>query len=205
MPDRSVTVTATGRASAPPDLLTADLTIGVRAAAAGDALREANERSRALLAELAASGVDVGDVATTAVRLGPEWDREGQPDGYRAEHAVRAQLRDLGRAGDQLDAAVRAAGDAGRIDAVALGLADDAALRSAARADAMAQARRQATELAEVEDAQVGDVLTITELAPGGGVGFPKLRAMAASADGVPIAAGTHEVSIEVEATFALS
>lgn len=206
MTDRTVTVTATGRAVGVPDTLTANLTAQSRGTSAGDVLSETNQRARTLLDVLATAGVDPRDVATTGAHLGPTWDRDGQPDGYSAESSLRVTLRDLDAAGGQLDAAVRAGGDGVRIDSIQLGFADDAALVSAARSDAVVQARRQAEELATAEGATVGEVLTITELGPAGIGVFPQARSLAMSAEqSMPIAAGSQELSVSVQATFSLS
>jgi uncharacterized protein YggE len=198
---RTITVPGVGTTSAAPDLLTADLEAWSEGPSAGEVLTETNRHAAALLTALAELGVAPADVATTSVHVGPTWDREGHPSGYRASNGVRVVLRDLATAGGHLDALARLLGDHVQLGGVSLGLADDASVRSAARAAAMADARARADELAAAVGAAVGEVRRIVE---GGGSGpVPIARAFAADAS-IPLAGGATEVTVAVEVEFDL-
>lgn len=202
MSHRTVTVPGLGTATAPPDLLTAQVEAWSEGPSAGDVLTETNRHAAALLEALAELGVASSDVATTAVHVGPTWDRDGRPAGYRATNAVRVVLRDLTTAGTHLDAVARLLGDHVQLTSVSLGLADDRALRSAARAAAMADARARADELAAAAGASVGPVREIAEGATTGPV--PIAKAFAADA-AMPLAGGATEVSVAVTVSFELT
>lgn len=201
MSHRTVTVPGVGAASAPPDLLTAALEAWSEGPSAGEVLTETSRHAAALLVALAELGVAETDVATTSVHVGPTWDRDGRPSGYRAANGVRVVLRDLGTAGAHLDALVRLLDDHVALSSVSLGLADDGALRSTARAAAMADARARAEELAAAAGASVGEVRRIVEGGPTGPA--PIAKAFAADAS-IPLAGGATEVTVTVEVELEL-
>lgn len=202
MSHRTITVPGLGTAAAPPDLLTAELEAWSEGPSAGEVLTETNHHAAALLAALTELGVAGPDVATTAVHVGPTWDRDGRPAGYRATNAVRVVLRDLTTAGAHLDALARLLGDHVQLGSVSLGLTDDRALRSAARTTAMADARARADELAAAAGAAVG---AVREIAEGGTTGpVPIAKAFAAEA-AVPLAGGATEVTVAVTVTYELA
>ena len=68
--------------------------------------------------------------------------------------------------GDHIDAAARAAGDQFTLNGVSFSISDTGPHVANLRADALADARRKAVELAEAENAAVGEAFTIVE---GGG------------------------------------
>jgi uncharacterized protein YggE len=199
---RTVTTSATGTAAGAPDLLRARISVSSRGTYAADVLADANARMRSLLEEIASIGVAPADVTTSHVSLGPAWDREHRPDGYEASNAVDVVLRDLATAGADLDALARLVGDHIRLEAVHLDIDDDTTLRSEARQAAVRLAQRQATELATAAGAELGPVRSITE--GDDGHGELVLRSMAVADLGVPLSAGTHEVSTSVRVVFDL-
>ena len=202
MSARTVTVTGLGTASAPPDLVRADLEVWSEAASAGEALTDANEQAHRLLRAIAELGVSADDLATTSVQLGPSWDREGRPSGFRASNAVQLTLRDLDAAGAQLDALARLLGDHAQLGGIVLGLADDRLLHTTARAAAVRDAQARAEELAAAVGRSLGKVRRIVE----GGQGLvPRAMAKGVAADaGIPLAGGATTVSVAVEVEFAL-
>lgn len=200
---RTVTAVATGTAEGVPDTITARVSVSTRGETAAGVLADTSTRMQQLLDQLAEAGIDPKDVQTTSVGLGPTYDRDGNITGYSADNSLQVTLRDLETAGTQLDAMVETVGDAGRIDGISLGFADDSELRSKARADAVVQARAHAEEMAAAAGAEVGDVRTIVEI--DATEGYPIALTAAADGGSVPIAAGSQEVTVKVEAVFSLT
>lgn len=205
---RTVTATASGRAEGTPDTLTAQVGISNVGPAAGTVMAENNRLAAALLEKVVALGIDPADFATASVGLHPEYDREGQPNGYRATNMLSVRFRDLATAGAQLDELLVVGGDTARIDHISLGFADEETLLDAARADGVRRAVAQARDMAEAAGAGVGQVLSITDdVADSPGTprfGFAA-EAMSVRKADVPIAAGSKQISVEVRVVVELT
>ena len=205
---RTVTATAYGRAQGTPDLLTARVGISNTGTAAGDVMAENNRLAQALLDRVAELSVAEGDCATASIDLHHEYDREGQISGYRATNMLTITLRDLTAAGEQLDALIRAGGDAARLEGISLDFADADGLLSTARVDGVRRARAQAAEMAEALGANLGDVVSITDAVLDHDPGprpVARMVAMAAMPEKVPVAAGSRELTVRVRVVFELT
>ncbi|MFN3868066.1 MAG: SIMPL domain-containing protein, partial [Hyphomicrobiaceae bacterium] len=90
-----------------------------------------------------------------------------------------------------------------QIGGLSFDIADPAALRDAARKQAVDLARKRAELYAEAAGAKVGEVLTISE---GGVAQIPRDHgfARAALAESVPIERGSQQVEVVVTVTWAL-
>lgn len=210
-----ITVTGTGRVSGRPDTLTATIGVEVIADSVAAALSGANEQADALFSALTDAGVASEDIQTVDVSLQPRFPEPvggvepgGGPsgiEGYTATNLVRVVLRDLDSAGEVLQQAAAAAGDAARIQNVGFELQDNAALLEQARAAAFEEARAKAEQYAELADASLGGIVGLTE-----GVATPPAARSFAGGDAaaesaaVPIAPGEQEVRVTVTATWAL-
>ncbi|MGH9133935.1 MAG: SIMPL domain-containing protein, partial [Ilumatobacteraceae bacterium] len=162
---RTITVVGVGSVSAAPDLATVNVGVQVQAANAQDALRRANEAATAVIDAVRGAGVDGGDLSTNGPHLWPN-DR-----GYQCGNDITVVVRDVSTAGSLIDTAAGAGGPSFTMSGVTFGVAEPAALRTAAREAAMANALTVATELAGSAGAAVGEVVTIAE---GGGGGPPR-------------------------------
>lgn len=207
-PASGVTVIGEGRAEGQPSRVLADLAVEVRQASVQEALEAASAAAADLIAALQDAGVEEADIQTRTVNVRPQMEERepGQtptPTGYVARNALRVTIDGVEQAGQVLQQAVDAAGDAARIDGVSLTLADDDELVPRAREQAFASARSTAEQYAELAGRTLGAVVRIAEPT---GVGGPTPVAMeAAAADaGVPIQPGTHEVLVRVEVTWEL-
>lgn len=209
-----VTVSGTGRISGRPDTLTATVGVEVVEESVGAALSGATRAADDLLAALRDAGVAEEDIQTADVSLRPQYGEPSpqaaaQPtiDAYVASNVLRVQLRDLDGAGEVLQQAVAAAGDAARIQGLGFELQDNAALLEEARAAAFAEARAKAEQYAALADAALGGLTGVTE-----GVATPPPVtsfaagdvAAAESAEAIPVAPGQQEVSVTVTATWQL-
>jgi uncharacterized protein YggE len=203
---RSVTVSATARVAAEPDI--AHVTAGVtkEADTAREALDRDTEAMAGVVAGLKAAGIDAKDIATSSFNVEPRYSnpREGSAPaitGYRVSNQVHVTVRDLARAGEVLDRLVSlGANDMGGLS---FEVSRAETLRDEARRQAMANALRRARLFAEAAGAKVGEVLSISE-----DVSTPPVRpvpmARAARAEMVPIEPGTQELEARVTATWAL-
>jgi uncharacterized protein YggE len=202
---RTVTVSASGTATAEPDA--AEITTGVLSDAptARDALNRNSADMQKLIDALKGLGIEPKDIRTVAFQVDPQYtgNREGKAPtltGYRVSNQVRIVVRDLKRLGEILDRAIAAgANHAGGISFV---VSREEELRDAARRDAMANALRRAKLYAEAARSELGKVVTITE--EGGFVSPRPVAAGRMAMSSVPIEAGTQALDVRVSVTFEL-
>lgn len=202
---RTITGTATGKVEGTPDTLTVTLGVQTGSGTAQAALAQNADQSTRVIAALKASGVAPNDVQTAQLSLNPTFDRQGRITGYSVSNVVTAKIHDIANAGKVVDAAAAQAGNNIRVDGVVLSIEDTGKLVAAARADAVTRARTQARQLAKAAEVRLGPVEKITERRPDSpGTLARQFSADSASMSGVPIEAGTQELSVDVTVVFAI-
>ena len=198
-----ITVTGSGSAKAIPDV--ADWSFGVQADAntASEALNEAAKATRRIVDALRGAGVAKKDLRTEQVSLYPRTSNDGlSVIGYSASSSVYATVRELGKAGAVVDAAVSAG--ANQVSGPTLRVSDSRAQYRAAAYSAMDDARARAEALAAKAGVRLGAPIAIVE----NGNSYPGpvydgVRAAAESA--LPIEPGLDEISATITVTFAIS
>jgi uncharacterized protein YggE len=201
--EAKMTVSGIGEVAAAPDMATISLGVTTEGMEAAEAMRRNSEAMTAVLAAVAAAGVAERDVQTSALSVSPRWEpprpNETAPrvSGFVATNIVTVRVRDLDALGGVLDAVLGEG--ANTLNGLSFGVADDTALRDAARQAAVADAARKARVLAEAAGVTLGPV---TEIVEGGGFGgpFPTARMDMAMAEAVPVAPG--ELSLQATVTM---
>jgi len=204
--DRLISVTGTGRASAPPDVMRVQLVATALRPTVAAALAASEQAVSAIRAVLAAAGVAAEDASTLGLSINAEqvWNEQTGPrtTGYRSEHRLAVVLRDLAAAGPLLGEALTAGGDDVRLDGVGFEVEDDTDLRTRARASAWADAERRAGQLAELAGCRLGAVASIGEQS-----GFAPVPVMPMSARrdvAAAVEVGIEPGSVGVEVTLAV-
>jgi len=202
----SITVTGTGEASAAPDMATISLGVTTEAAEAAAAMAANSEAMARVIERLASAGIEDRDMQTSTLSLSPRWtqpgsEREREITGFVASNSLTVRVRDLPALGGILDAAL--ADGANTLGGLTFGLADDAALREAARRAAVADAVETAAVLADAAGVTLGAVQEVTQVGDQGGP-RPMARMDMAMAESVPVAAGEATVTAEVRMIFAI-
>jgi uncharacterized protein YggE len=167
-PNRTLTMVGTGTATAVPDKIAFDVSVGLTRDDLDSALDETSTIMKSVLAVLEEQGVDRADVRTTGLGMNPVYDYEQNTRvfrGYRVSQQL-AVVADLKGAGDIVPAIIAAAGNAARVGDLSLQVGDPESVLAEARADAVAQARAKAEEYAEATGQALGEVITLTEVAP---------------------------------------
>lgn len=208
-----ITVVGTGRITGRPDTLRATVGVDVERPTVQEALDAANRATEETLEALRSAGVAEEDIATTEFSVRPR-HREGPDDrpeirGYTVTNLVEVTIRDLSVAGETLDAAVEAAGDAARVRGLRFSLEDNQELLSQAREAAFAEARAKAEQYAQLSGGSLGSLVSLTETAgdqppPVPFAGDVARGEAAAPAARPPIEPGTQEVIVRVTATWSL-
>jgi uncharacterized protein YggE len=201
-----ITVTGTGTVSGTPDQLVLSMGVQVNAASVGAALREANQAVRQVTAALRARGVRAADIMTSGLSIQPSYRSSSQvPDGYAASESLNATLRRLAAAGGQIDAGVRAGGNATTVDGISLNLTDTSSLLARARAAAVADARVKAAQYARALGQPLGPVVSVTDQGSSQPFPFGTAAGSAASRAAVPISPGSQQLSVSITVVYALA
>jgi uncharacterized protein YggE len=199
-----ITVVGTGTARAVPDV--ADWSFGVQSDAetASAALNTASAATRRIIRALRDAGIAKEDLRTEQVSLYPRTTDDGRAViGYSASSTVHATVRDLGKAGSIVDAAVEAG--ANQVYGPSLRVSDNRTQYRAAIEAALDDARARAQALAAKAGVTLGGPVAIVE--SGGGTPGPVYDRGLAEAGGadVPIEPGVDEIAATLTVTFAIS
>jgi hypothetical protein len=200
-----ITAHGTGQVAGAPDVVS--ITVGVQTTAvhASDALSANAARANSVIATLKGHGVADADIQTSQLSLSPQYDNTGNTlRGYNVTDTVTAKLHDIGAAGGAIDAAVAAAGDAGRLQGVLFSFSDDSALLARARAQAVAAAKTQAQQLAGAGGTKLGALRSLSEDVSQSGP-YPYGVSNAANGASTPVQAGTSELTVAVTAIWDLA
>jgi len=208
VPPPSITVTGTGRVSAPPDMAQISAGVVSEAPRASDAVKANSAAMQKVLAALDAAGIDRKHVQTSRFDVSPVYS-ESPPGrrtpvitGYRAANQVSVEVHDVDKVGAVLDALVAAG--ANDLGSISFGVAEPAPLLDEARKKAIADARRKAQLYAAEAGVALGRVTQIEE----GGAGVPRpvpYMRMEAAAAPPPVAPGQLDLSADVTVTFAIA
>jgi uncharacterized protein YggE len=181
---RTITVVGEGTARIRPNIARANIGVEVMEPSVQEASRSATATMEAVLTALQQQGIEEKDIQTSSFNI---WvDRPYGPEGmpseepvYRVNNNVIVTIRELDNIGSVLDTAIGAG--ANNIYGITFDLDDRSVVESEAREKAVANAKAKAQELAELNNLQLGDVLSVSEVV-GDGVGhypgsFPEVAA----------------------------
>jgi len=201
-----ITVTGTGTVTGVPNQLILSIGVQVKAASVSTALSDANQAVSRVTAALRDHGVAAADIQTADLYISPDLRGAAQtPNGYTVSESVTATLRQVSAAGGQIDAAVRAGGNAVTVNGISLNLTDTSSLLASARKAAVANARTKASQYAAALGQPLGPVVSITDSADSGPFFPAAARAAAGGAESsVPISPGTQQLSVSVTVVYAV-
>jgi uncharacterized protein YggE len=201
---RTVSVSATGSAVAEPDIATISTGVVSEAATAREALTTNTTTMSKVIEGLKALGIAAKDIRTTAVNVEPRYrntkDEAPAVVGYSVVNQVRITARDLKRLGEVLDQVVSLG--VNQINGITFEVSKAEELKDEARKAAMANALRRARLYASSANAEVGQVLSISEdvvASPG-----PRPMTRSFGAGDVPIEPGSQRLEVQIHATWAL-
>jgi uncharacterized protein len=203
----SVVVSGTGDVFGEPDTLTADFAVDTTAATVSEALDQAVTAANRMRDALVRAGIDRADLRTANVSIGSTQDEHGKPAGYNVNQGLTATIRDLPKAGALMSAAIKAGGDAARLNGVSFTVEKSAGLLAEARKKAFADARAKARLYARESGRPLGRVVKISEGQPGWaapGQRDKMTAAMAAMDSSAPIEPGRQRLSVTVTVEWVL-
>lgn len=223
-------VSGTGRVEAQPDTLAVSLGVSSQERTAAEVLQRVNRRASAMLRAVKAEGIPARDIRTTGLSVRPRFgttkSTRSRIVAFVGAETFSVKIRTLDRAGDVVEAAVKAAGDDARVSGMALEIADPEGAKQDARRKAVEDARRRAQELATAAGVRLGAPISIEEaevsgphafpvtfgdefvtagppgLAAGRGVAGGGSAATAVAGSIAQIEAGTQEIVVRVQVRF---
>jgi uncharacterized protein YggE len=197
----SIVVTGNGSVSMVPDR--AQLSFGVSSGGktASAALHaNAAEMTRVITA-VKAQGIGAADVRTEFVSLAPRYSQSGEDIvGYTASNSIGVTLRNLGKTGGLIDAAVDAG--ANQVSGPDLVRSDATALYRQALRAAISNARGKAQTIARASGLRLRRITDVTESGSSPPVPEP---AKATATPSTPIEPGTQLVEATVTVTFSVA
>jgi hypothetical protein len=203
-PPGRITVTGTGTVTGTPDQLVLSMGVQVNAGSVSSALAQANQATNQVTAALQSHGVAKADIQTSGMSISPNYSQGSSvPTGYQVTESLTATLTALNRAGQQIQAAADAGGNAITVNDVSLNLADDGPLLAIARDNAMKDARAKAAQFARAAGQQLGQVISITQASSSSPPLQQSPSASAGSAS-VPISPGSQQISVSVTVVYAV-
>ena len=207
-PQRTITVTGTGKVTLTPDIAYISIGVHTENASATDAVSGNNTQAQAVIAAIKGFGVADKDIQTTDFSINPQQqtDANGKVTGitYVVDNTVYVTVRDLTKLGDLLDSTVNAG--ANNINSIQFDVADKTAALSQARLAAVADAKKQADELTKATGVSLDVVQSISYYDTTAPVTVQYARAdMAApAAANVPVQAGSMQIYTTVTIVYGL-
>jgi len=204
---RTITVSASGQVAATPDVARVSSGVTSEAETARKALSANSEAMKGLIAGLKSAGIDAKDIKTSSFHIEPRYTnpREGEVaviNGYRVVNQVEIVSRKIENLGDVLDQMVTLG--ANQMNGLNFEVSQAETLKDDARKAAMANALRRAQLLATAGDAEVGEVISISEEVSGMPMPHQYKMARASMAESVPVEQGTEMLEARVTVTWAL-
>ena len=197
---RTVTVTGTGKTEVVPDIAEVSLGASATAPTAAAARTAADAALARVIALLKARGIEDADIQTAQVTVSPNYDERGVTvSGYTATNTVTATIRDLDTTGEILAAATDRG--ANLVGGPTLTSSRQEELYDEALAAAIPDSRRKAEALAAASDAELGEIVSVTEAAGYSPLG---LEAKGGDAASTPIEPGTLELQAQATVVYEL-
>lgn len=201
-----ITVLGTGEVAAPPDVMTVEMGVSVRADTVAAATSSARDGAAKLIETLTGLGIPREDITTTNYAVYPEYDHQDGVQrllGFRVSNDLRVRLREVTRAGEVIDSGVSAVGDIVTVNEVVFSIDDVKSLAYQAREAAWGDAMAKAQHLASLAGRELGPVTSIVESAGPPPTPRPLARmAMAEAAS--PVEPGSATVTATLEVRFSL-
>src|SRR3990167_9302094 len=208
----TVSFSCEGRVVAKPDIAKISLSIVTDALTSKIAQDENSKKSKAVTDYLKKQNVDDKDVKTTGYNIYPQYRYPnpptgggGQPTitGYQVNQSMEIKVRDLDKVSNILDGVVSAG--ANQVNGLSFEIDNPDALKSEARAKAIADAKKKANELKSQVGISLGKIVNFSENT--GGYPMPvhfdaKVGGMGGGGGGPSVPTGENEITVSVSITY---
>jgi len=202
-----ISVTGQGHVDMTPDMATISLGVASQARTAAEALSTNSKAIAAVLAKVSGAGIAARDVQTSGLSLSPVWSNRSNSNtrpsviGFVARNQVTVRVRALASLGDVLDQVVKSG--ANEFNGLTFGLQDPQPTRDGALKNAVADALRKATLLADAAGVTLGPLIDLNENV--GGSPQPMVVREMATMQALPIAQGEVSTRATVSMVFGIT
>jgi uncharacterized protein YggE len=206
-----ISVCGHGKATTRPDQARIDVGVSASAPTAEAARAQAAQSMSAVLAALKSNGVADQDIQTDYFAIEPEYSYDGGSPhqiGYIATNSVTATIRAVDNVGKVVDAVTQAGGNNVVVSGIQFSAGDPTQAEAQAEQNALADAHRQAEQIAEGAGVGLGAPLSIQV----GGCGQTERSPYPVTANGAaavgtpstPIQPGQQDVTVDVAVVYAI-
>lgn len=210
-PVQLLNVTATGKATAVPDLATATLGVVSQGASPDEVKASSTQKMNAVIAYLKQAGVDGQDIQTTGFYTSPRYQYQSGKNsivGYQADQTITVIFRKVNESKTQLETSLNNITQYGvnNIQGVRFSFSNDSDLKTRAMKQAIEKAKQQAEALTNEAGLALGRLVNIIP-SDGGADVSPMAYNMAAKMAVGPvntIELGSQEVSTSVTLVYVL-
>lgn len=204
----TVSFNGEGKVIAKPDIGKISLSIVTDALTSKVAQDENSKKSKALSDYLKKQNIEYKDIKTTGYNIYPQYKYPqygGQPTitGYQVNQSMEIKVRDLDKVSNILDGVVSAG--ANQVNGLSFEIDNPEALKSEARAKAIADAKKKASELKSQVGISLGKIVNFSENT--GGYPMPayfdaKVGGMGGGGSGPSVPTGENEITVSVSITY---
>lgn len=211
---RTVTVVGEGSVKIKPNVAYASIGVETLNESIQQATSESTKTMEQIVAALKAAGIAEKDMQTSGFSVWVDRSRsmEGELTGqavYHVTNMVSVTIRDLDKVGEILEKAMGAG--ANMINSVSFGIDQPEALQKEARQKAAADALAKAQELAALHNAQLGELVSVSEIVGSGGGYYASgtdallgAYRMGMGGGAGPISPGELELALKLQVVYAL-
>ncbi len=204
----TISVSATGKANAVPDLATTDITVMKTGTTAEAAQSAASKAMDVVLEAVKIIGIPEADLQTSSFSTSEVFDYDQSPavvTGYQSSQTLTVKIRNTDLTSSVLDAGPK--NGATSVSGIRYEVSDDAVVLAEARDEAIAKAEKQAREIAKSLHSRLGRVVSYNESTGGN---YPMYLGMADSAKAAgsvapTVEVGTQETQLTVSITYAIN
>ncbi len=208
-----ITVCGHGTSKVKPDQAVLQVGVNATASKAEDARNQAAQAMASVIAALKSNGVAADDIQTNYVTIQPQYDYSNGKQtqtGYVASNSVSATIHKVDSVGGVVDAVTRAGGNRVYVAGIQFSNGDPTAAQMDAQGKAIADARRQANQIAQSAGVSLAAPVSI-QVGGCGNTSPVPYYAAAQNAAGkandsasTPIEPGQNQVSVDVAVVYAI-
>lgn len=210
-PVNNISVTAIGKVSVTPDLVTFTATYDAKNSNISNLQADLTKHNNSIVAALKGQGVEDKDIQTASFNIQPNYYYESgtwkqMQDGHTGSVSINVKVRKVSSAGQVVDAAVDAG--ASQVSSLSFTVDDLTKARSDARKLATKAAFDKANELAQGSNVGLGGLISISESTtqynPYPIYANASMDSAKSSGESTELSSGSLEVSVDVSATYGI-
>jgi uncharacterized protein YggE len=204
----TITVTGSGTVTGTPNTVSFQIGVSTTALSANAALQENNQKTAALEATLLKNGIVKKNLQTSGLNIYDNTNATGAIINFTAQDNLNVTSHDIAKVGDAIDAAAKAVGNGIQLSGITFSISNQSKYLAAARARAIRNAHTEATQVAKGGGTTVVSIVKVVDQENTGSTGivYPLTEfASAASANHVPVQAGSQSINVQVQVVYSLA